>query len=851
MAKKLIRLLVIAAAFLISAALTGAFLNQGNADMTGEMPPATLPAVHIISWGEEFAPLFGLMLSEDNDVTAERNAALGSYRPGIAVAGCDRVVNFVADRFGNRILSVEYELRSRDGQRLIEKGEILDTREEEGRLYGSVALKDLIEMEQEYIFSVILNTSGSLPVKYTTPLLFSDSMNVFEKCEFVRSFHDATMDRDRAQEITRYLEPDSTGDNSTFAKVNIHSGLKQVFWEGLDPRESTPPRMTIREIARDTASMTMNYRVSMMIDGENTEYNVEESYRIRYSPERMYLLDFERECRRIFDAGEKVYGDRTISFGITTKSAVDLKESDDGNIIAFVNENRLFVFNQVTGRISEVYSVCDPEHRDLRYLHDDYGVKVLSLEETGNCLFLVHGYMNRGAHEGNVGILIMYFDAGVNTVEEQAFIPYERSPEELAVNMGRLLHYSRAGDIIFLLDGVIYTFNLESRQLAPVLGGENLRIAGDQDYIVTSEGDPELTETLVITDLTDFSEHRIYADSGSYIKPLGFMGGDFIYGLAKREDVDRLEEEEKGAGETAFPMYELRIQTPQGTLLASYSEPGIYITGIRIEENQIMLERASLQEDGSLIPVAEDQITNAALSRTTANHLETVLTEEYETIIQLVLKQEIDPGSVMVLTPREVLFEGSRVSARSGDFAEQRYLAYDTKGLIDFYDTPSKAFLAAYEASGSAATERGDYIYRRTSTAVKNQIMAIRQVESEDPMAACLDAILSFEGGTGDAGLLLERGKTPEEILTEGLSHARVLDLTGCPLKAMEYFLDQDIPVMVIAGEEALLLTGFNETEYVVLDPLRGTLGKQKKTLLETQFEETGNWFLTYVRTQG
>ena len=833
MAKKLIRLFVILSSFFLSAVLTGSFLNHDNMDMTAETPPAAFPVVRMVCSGEELSPIFGR-----ND-TAEQD--LGRISPKMAVFSTDRVVNFVVDRFGQRIVTVEFELRSRDGSRLIEKGEVIDTREEEGRLHGSVALKDLIEADQEYCFTILLNPSGRSAIRYTTPVLFSDGLRVYEKCEFVKNFHEATLDRERFHEVSGYLEPDSTGDNSSYAKVNIHSSLTQVSWGDLAPAVISPTSLTLWEISKDGATISLDYRVGIQIDGEESQYNVREDFRIRDTAERFYLLDYERTMHRIFIPEQKVYGERTLTFGITEKDAVQLTESDDGNILAFVCEDRRFVLNQVTGRIAQLYGAYDQTHNDIRYIHNDHGIKVLTLEETGNCVFLVHGYINRGLHEGEVGMLIWYYDSGMNTIEEQLFIPYKGSPGELSLNLERLLHLSRGRELVFWLDGNVYRVNIDTGSSQTYDFRGELSIAGDQDYIVSSVGDPDSAQTLLITDLTDFTETRIYADPGNYIKPLGFMGGDFIYGLAKMEDVRN-----SYGGASVFPMHTLRIQTPQGTVLSNYEKPGIYVTGIRIEENQIILERVTMDENGSLMEETEDQITNAALAQSKANRLETVPTLEYETIVQVVLKTGIKAEQILAMIPREVLFEGERLCRLEQTAEEEAYYVYALGGLSGIYGQETDAFQKAYETSGFALTGNGEYIYRRTVLAVKNQIMAIRETESADSVRECLKTVLSFEGGRL---AVLDTAIVPSQALKDGLPEARVLDLTGCPLSGMEFFLNQDIPVMAFVGGEAVLLTGFNETEYVVMDPLAGTLEKHKKTELAQLFGAYGNRFLTYIRT--
>ena len=53
---------------------------------------------------------------------------------------------------------------------------------------------------------------------------------------------------------------------------------------------------------------------------------------------------------------------------------------------------------------------------------------------------------------------------------------------------------------------------------------------------------------------------------------------------------------------------------------------------------------------------------------------------------------------------------------------------------------------------------------------------------------------------------------------------------------------------MVRLGQQrAVLITGFNDSEVVILDPDAGTLSKMKKKQAEKVFEEAGNYYITYI----
>ena len=96
--------------------------------------------------------------------------------------------------------------------------------------------------------------------------------------------------------------------------------------------------------------------------------------------------------------------------------------------------------------------------------------------------------------------------------------------------------------------------------------------------------------------------------------------------------------------------------------------------------------------------------------------------------------------------------------------------------------------------------------------------------------------------------MLLDEGKSVKEILSEGLIGARVLELTGVPMDAVLYYVNQDIPVLaMVENGDAVLITGFNESNVVIMNPSTGQLGKMGKKDSAKWFEENGNSFMTYI----
>lgn len=839
MKKSLIKAAVFVGTFFISLFIISGILNQGNTDMTAEMQPASFPLIYMNIDGERVNCLHGYVQEME-----------GSYlRDTITVVSEGRTVQFQIDKYNADIEGISYELRSVDGERLIENGEVADKQDEGEYISASITLKDLIEAKTEYNLILILNVDGK-EIRYYTRVILADDYFVAEKLSFVKNFHEKTFDKEAASELTKYLESNSEGDNTTFSKVTIHSSFSQITWGDLNVEIESIPTIDIKEITSQTGSFKMNYIVSTSEGKNKTYYNVEEYYRVRYTTDRMYLLDYTRTMNQILDEESEVYANNKISLGITSND-IQFVESDGGSIFAFVNANRLYSYNVAENKMALIYSFYDKNNADARTMYDHNDIRILSVDETGNVQFIVYGYMNRGRHEGGVGIQVCTYNSQMNTIEEDIYIPYNRSWQVLQADVEQLAYVSRTNRFYIMLDRTIYAVNLNAKiyeAVATQLYDGSYQVSESNARIAWQNGEDLYdSTTLIVMDLNSQNKTEIKAGSGEVVAPLGFMGEDFIYGIAKKADIVKDE-----TGRVTFPMYKVIIQDEFGETIHTYQQNGIYIVGSKIEANQITLQRVRKSENGNYEEIADDQIMSTAVAEVGNNYVETVAIDKYEKIVQIVVKNTIDSKSLQVLTPKEVLFEGGRELALSNEEElKEFYYVYNQGDIAGIFMNPGSAINLANSISGVVVNDDGAYVWQKGNRSTKNQIMAItgeQVTEEKNSLAVCLDTILNFEGVMKNTEQQLSQGKTVIEILESGLPDAQILDLTGCSLDSVLYYVNKDIPVLAMLNDgSAVLVIGFNELNIVVMNPMTGTVYKMGMNDSTSWFEENGNCFITYV----
>ena len=842
MKKTIIRIAVCVVVFLASALIIGSIMNQGHNNMTMEMAPATLPMITMESGGVACNELHGNTV--EMDVAYQKDC--------ITLLGEGRQANFTVDTFGREITGISTEVRSIDGSRLIENSEVTGWKANGKSFSVSLTLKDLIDTNTQYSLTLILELEGEQKVYYYTTILWNDDVHISEILEFATDFHGKLYDKEVAKELTKYLEPNSKlTDNGTFHKVNIHSSFQQITWGSLEPVQEDAASIRLTQISGNVASLLMDFVVSTGEGKNKIYYNVEEYYRVRYTSERMYLLGYERTMTQIPDT-TRMYANDKILLGITDEN-VDMMESADGNTVVFSDMGQLLSYNAATNGLTVIFSFYDKDNADRRTLYDNHGIKILDVDEGGNVKFAVYGYMNRGRHEGETGIQIISYDNSLNTIEEEVYIPYSKSYAVLKDEMEQLLYRNRQQHVYFFLENGVYDVDLENRsaeQLVSIRQDDSLQVSENHEIIVWQEGDDiNHSNQLNVRNLNTGEQTVIRAEDGEAIRPLGFMGEDIIYGVARESDIRT-----ENSGQIFYPMYKVCISNSSGDNLKEYGQDGIYIVDCAIEGNQITLSRIQRSENGSYQEILDDQIMNNVEEEPGQNKVVTADIDIYERYVQIQTKTTIDTKTIKVLNPKEVVFEGGRELTLDAVSEVSKYYVYNAYGVQGIYSAPGKAVKEAYDSAGVVANDRGITVWLKGNRVSRNQIMAIKEesvTDQKNSLTVCLDNILRHAGITRNTEYDLAQGKTAIQILEENMTGVQVLDLSGCSLDAVLYYVNQDIPVLAILEDgEAVLVTGFNEFNVVIMEPSTGKLYKKGMNDATTWFAENGNHFISYMKIE-
>jgi hypothetical protein len=195
---------------------------------------------------------------------------------------------------------------------------------------------------KEYAVKIALVTSKSEKIYYYQRIKIYDEAHLKEKLDFVMYFHNTIMKKKKADAIIKYLEPTGDVSNSTLAYVNINSSFDLVSWGNLKPTILTKVTPTVKEIYQDTAAIELTYYIEAKVADATERYQVTEFYRVRYSYDRMYLLNYERHMESVFDTNLVSLAKSEFKLGITSDKSITYVTGEDTRKLAFVRNKELF-----------------------------------------------------------------------------------------------------------------------------------------------------------------------------------------------------------------------------------------------------------------------------------------------------------------------------------------------------------------------------------------------------------------------------------------------------------------------------------------------------------------------------
>lgn len=834
MKEKVKRAGILTFVFLIAVIVFSFLTNQGNADMTADMGGATLPRIQIVSGEYEINPLVGYV-SEMN---------VGKMRSTITPVDFQSGITLRIEEGVLPIKALTYEVCSSDGKEILYKEKRKEIGEEPSLTFPGLELAD-----REAILKLTLHTEKQ-DIYYYTRICTKEGTDSDACLAFAERFHNMTFGKENTESIAAYLE-NGTEDDETenLQKVTIHSDAEHLTWGELRPQIKGEVSRSIKEISGNYMTIVYDYEVECAGEQDETEvYQIREYLKVRYAEGTEYLLDYERTMEQELDASGNVLDNNGILLGIA-KEEPPYMANEAGTIVSFVQAGELWNYNQSQDALSLVFSFADSEGYDIRNLCKEHEIQIVSVNEQGDTTFKVIGYMNRGEHEGEVGTAIYFFDIEKNFVEEKAFIPDNISSEILLKEQEQLVYYNEQQEVLYAMkEGTLYKVDLEKGKKEALV--ENLE---KDQYVSSKDGrllayqtvsSLENAEEVKVLDFVTGKERTVTCNSGEFIRPLGFISEDFVYGIGRKEDAGAFV-----TGEHVCPMYKLEIRDTDNEVVKTYQADQVYVTGVTVEEKMLILDRV-VKNESVYTAVAKDYITSNEEVEKSNISVETYTSDEKERQVRIKYESGISDKKPKLLKPKQVLFENPVLIPFEEEGEAEVFYTYGKGKLLGIYASAADAIRQANENQGLVVSESQKYVWERGNRSLVYDIAGVdlSPYQEGNTLAAALNRLFAYEGKTVDAAGEMAAGKKPIEILQEQFL-GNVLDLHGCSPEELCYILGKGTPIIAMTDlNNAVLLIGYNDSMITYVKPDTGEKVSVPYEELEALTVASGNTYLGYLK---
>lgn len=863
MRKTLYRILYSVVLFCVVFLLLELLSGGTSTQTTTTMSEAVLPVVTMTTGSTAFNTLYGSTTARDP----------GKMRALLTPISAEREIQAKVQLYGQTLTDVSMEVRDITGQRLIEEGTLAY------QLAGdtaqlSLSFKNLIEPDTEYLLVLILSTQENEKVRYYTRFSYSEEDTYLtmaeEALDFAQSFHAMTFDKSSAEELLTYLEPSDKVSNSSLASVGLYNSADAVTWGDLEPTQVTEPVYSITDIENDYIAVRGSFYVSTAPAAEDSVqqtllYRCEEYYELRKGTDRFYLMDYGRTMSQDFDPAHPYGTNGNLVIGIA-QSDMQVVQSSDKGVTAFVHDGRLYEAESSEDLLVYIYGFDSAGDTGMRETNADHDIRILHMETDGSIDFLVYGYMNCGRHEGDTGISFYHYSGEYHTLEEKAYVSYEGSFAVLDQKIGQIAHYDvESGRLYLTLEDALYEVDVNSCSLR-LLTEDLFRrctVISPGGVLIAYEEQEEgaATGRITLLNLNGMGETTVDPGDGLTAVPLGFLGKDLIYGTLRAEDVVS-----DTTGTVLEPMEHIYIVDQNLNVLEDYHQEGYYVVACEVRDDQILLKRVrragSDEVNAGLTgyTAAEDDTISSGTGDSKSTQL-TQLTSDarYGTIVQLDVGIT-DWSKCQYLRPQEVLYEGSReltLQQAENENRESEYYVYSGKGLVTRTRNLSDAIEQAGDSNtGVVLNGLGRYVWEK-SRAARSEIDALTTMEEGAALRSsrevCLEAMLRQQDVSADVAGRIAEGLSSTDILEEALAgKATVLNLAGCTLEEVLYYVGEGLPVYAVRSDGTVVLAvGYGPENVELYDPASGGVHLQTISEAAAEFEAAGNQFLTFLPETG
>ncbi len=841
------KILILFAIFIGSIFVVNRINNAGVKDVSVEMEQAELPIVYVRYHDQFINTLHGYTGKVDTTY----------FRDTITPMDYGQTIELWSDQGTQDYNGYEYELRSQYQGDLIENGEVTELTQADGYDKVSITFRTKLEELQEYVLVLKAMNGEDVGAGYYTRVVVENDFHTDKLLEFVGKFNAAIFDKTEAEKtISKSIEPNEDGNNEYLSEVNIHSSFDTITFADLNPTQLTKPIASIKEIDDSYAVIRLKYMISATENKIVENFYVTEDYRVRYVDEsNVYLLDYKRTQDALFTPDNVNITANNFKIGVTNNDAFQYVTNDKKTKVAFTQARQLWYYDYNSGTITNVYGFCQNDnYTDARVTYDENNIKILKMDKDGNITFAVYGYMNRGVHEGKVGIAVYRFEADKDRMQEVLFIENNKPYSILKEDMETLLYLNKDGEFYYFDNDAVVKVDTKTKKseifIEDVLN-EHLAVSEDNHLIgYPNEMLPENTTSVTVLDLDSKKSWSLDAANGERLETIGFVEEDLVLGRIREGDIEIALDKT-----VTCPISTIDIINQKKDVVKTYGTTGVYVMQATAKDGVVYLDRVR-KINGVFEPTTQDFITykedeNIDDIKIAYKYTDNAYNQLYMTFpdyIYVTTKPEL-------MITKQIVNDADTTVKITFDHINKKFYCYGQGQYMTDYLNLNEAVRVAYENAGVVLDGNGVIVWRKIAVkdyhTVADKIKIYTVADTKDTLSACIYMMGVYEEKNPDLSAMQKdmADEMPIEDVILKYTGRQGTDITGCDFENGLYYLCKDAPVITrFADGTYVLVTSYNGQKIRYINPLETEDIVESREEFESKVKDSGNVFISYVR---